>query len=349
MIRLRAGARALEHLRREGLSPGDIACIPAAAGGPKGLALIPLDRWLFGEWLPRRGVTPALVGASIGAWRMAAAAQARPLDALDRLAQAYVHEQRYRRGVSPAEVAANIRRLVAALVADWDCREGIALRIVVARAVGPLAGRTSRTAFARAALANGWSRDRLGRHLARCVFASGPPGPLDALWQDGFATTHHALERGNAVPALAASGSIPLVCDAVGDIPGVPRGHYWDGGMIDYHLHLPYHRLPGLTLYPHFTEGLIPGWLDKHLPWRRQGFGAGGEPLATMLLVAPGPGLLARLPGGKLPDRTDFYRYGEDHPAREAAWRLAMSECERMAEAFARWVERPDPTQVLPL
>ena len=30
----------------------DIAVIPGAAGGPKGLLLGPLDRFLFGEWLP---------------------------------------------------------------------------------------------------------------------------------------------------------------------------------------------------------------------------------------------------------------------------------------------------------
>ena len=53
-LELRAGPRALEHIRGFGLSPSDIACVPAAAGGPKGLALIPFDKWLFGEWLRER-------------------------------------------------------------------------------------------------------------------------------------------------------------------------------------------------------------------------------------------------------------------------------------------------------
>jgi hypothetical protein len=50
---LRAGPGAAAHVREHGLGPADIACIPAAAGGPKGLALIPLDRLLHDEWFER--------------------------------------------------------------------------------------------------------------------------------------------------------------------------------------------------------------------------------------------------------------------------------------------------------
>ena len=48
-----AGPTALRHLQAHGLRAEDIAAIPAAAGGPKGLILNPLDRYIFGEWLPR--------------------------------------------------------------------------------------------------------------------------------------------------------------------------------------------------------------------------------------------------------------------------------------------------------
>jgi len=348
-IRIRAGARALEHLRRDGLSPRDISCIPAAAGGPKGLALIPLDRWLFGEWLPGADAKPTLIGASIGAWRMTAAAQRDPLAALDRLAEAYVGAQRYSLRAGPAEVAATMVKLAESVATPWAAREDVPLRVVVARAVGRLAGRTDRRAFARAALANVSGRPRLGRHLQRTVFASGPSSPLDAAWEDAFATEQHDLVASNAVAALRASGSIPLICDAVQDIPGLPAAHYWDGGLIDYHLHLRYDRLPGLTLYPHFLEGLVPGWLDKFLPWRRSGFGKGDDWLSGMILVAPSPELLARLPNGKLPDRKDFYRYALAHEARERAWRQAMGECQRMADDFAHWITKPDLAHVLPL
>jgi hypothetical protein len=68
-LRLYAGARALAHIRQHGLQPGDVGVIPAAAGGPKGLILGPLDRFLFGQWLPQSRQEIHLVGASIGAWR----------------------------------------------------------------------------------------------------------------------------------------------------------------------------------------------------------------------------------------------------------------------------------------
>ena len=50
-----------------------VPVIPGAAGGPKGLILNPLDRYIFGHWLPQSQQTVHLLGASIGAWRMAAA------------------------------------------------------------------------------------------------------------------------------------------------------------------------------------------------------------------------------------------------------------------------------------
>ena len=48
-----AGPVALAHLRERGLRAADVRVIPAAAGGAKGLVLNPLDRFLFGHWLPK--------------------------------------------------------------------------------------------------------------------------------------------------------------------------------------------------------------------------------------------------------------------------------------------------------
>ena len=72
----------MRHVLDRGLAPGDVECIPAAAGGPKGLALLPLDRLLLQHgWLPEERPVE-LIGASVGAWRMAALAQDNPLAAL---------------------------------------------------------------------------------------------------------------------------------------------------------------------------------------------------------------------------------------------------------------------------
>ena len=78
LVSFRAGPGAIAHVRQHGLAPADIACIPAAAGGPKGLALLPLDRLLYREWLQAPGLSIELMGASVGAWRMAALAQPDP-------------------------------------------------------------------------------------------------------------------------------------------------------------------------------------------------------------------------------------------------------------------------------
>jgi hypothetical protein len=344
-----AGARATAHLRADGLAAADIGCVPAAAGGPKGLALIPLDRRLFDPahgWL--RDATLELVGASIGAWRIAAVAMPDPLAALERLAQAYVG-QTYPHRPSPREVAEQCRRLARAVLGDAPAvapRPGRALSVVTARARGALDRGGSRTAFAQAALANALSRSQLAAHLQRVVFTAGGARFPSAAF-DRFGLDRVALDERNCEDALLASGSIPLLCEPVRNPAGAPRGEYWDGGLIDYHLLLPYAQLPRLVLYPHFAPHVTAGWLDKFLPWRRH---ARAHPwLDNVLLVSPSPAMLERLPNRKLPDRNDFYRYGLDHAGRQRDWRRAMAESERFADEVMGWLERPDPSFVLPL
>ena len=342
---IRAGSRALAHLRERGVAPADVRCIPAAAGGPKGLALLPLDRRLHDAGYAARDVR--LVGASIGGWRMTALASPDAPAAIDRLRRAYVRDQNYRERPSPREVSDVIRGVVRTLL-DGQAprvRAGVALEVLTARARGPLAGRASKAAFARAALDNALARPRLARHLHRVVFVAGAvsaPDPFDA-----FGALHVPLDERNAEDALLASGSIPLVCTPVRDIAGAPPGDYWDGGLIDYHLLLPYASAPGIVLYPHFAAHVTPGWLDKFLPWRRAPRAHGW--LANVLLIAPSPAFLGRLPNGKLPDRNDFYRYGADHAGRIRDWECAVAECERFADEAMRFLEAPDAGRVRPL
>lgn len=344
-IEVRAGERARRHLECSGLQPADIACIPAAAGGPKGLALLPLDRLLAREWLAG---SPGLelVGASIGAWRMTALAQPDPLAAIDRLQHAYVREQNYGKNPTPTEVAAVCRSLAAALLSTgFRVRDGVALSIITARAQTSLR-QGGRGPFARAALANAVSRRRLASHLHRVVFTAGGLTPLATPF-DAFGFEQVELSEANAEDALLASGSIPIVCDPVRRIDGAPAGEYWDGGLIDYHLLLPYERLDRLVLYPHFVPWVTPGWLDKHLPWRARPRHHAW--LSNVILIAPSRAMLARLPGGKLPDRNDFYRFRTDHSTRIAAWEQAIAEAERFADSVMRWLLAPDPSIVRPL
>jgi hypothetical protein len=346
---VRAGPRAAAHVRANGLAARDVVCVPAAAGGPKGLGLIPLDKLLFGRWFAgiARPKPLQLIGASIGAWRLAAAAQLHPAEALQRLADYYTG-QRYGVRPSPRQVADVIRALVRVILLGprLEARRDVTLSVITSRARGRLARDRSRQAFARAAFDNARDRARLAQYLERVLFESTPSAWLNPP-HDAFGLTSVPLDTYNVVDALRASGSIPLICDPVDSPAGSPRGAYFDGGMIDYHLLLPYHRLEGIVLYPHFVPYLTPGWLDKYLPWRRR---PRGHPwLDNVLLICPSRHFLARLPNRKLPDRGDFRRYGADDAARMTAWRRAIAECERFADDAMGWLERPDPSRLRPL
>ncbi|MCX7892448.1 MAG: patatin-like phospholipase family protein [Burkholderiales bacterium] len=349
-LTIRAGKAALARIAAAGLCPADVSVVPGAAGGPKGLVLNGLDRWIFGEWLARAPRGRVLVGASIGAWRMAAAVQADPAAALARLARAYAG-QRYPKKPSAEYVTRVCREIVAAFLDGRD-EEVLShphhrVAVLAVRGRGPLARPGTRRAemlgFALASAANAAARARLAGYLDRVVFHD--PREGIAWLRGGFDAFHTAfapLSALNLREALLASGSIPLLLEGVADIAGAPQGVYWDGGIIDYHLHLPYPRAGGIVLYPHFADHVVPGWLDKAWRWRR----ARGEWLENVVLVAPSRSFTARLPNRKLPDRKDFARYGLDHDARIRDWLAVVAESERLAEAFARWVEKPDPAAV---
>jgi hypothetical protein len=143
-----------------------------------------------------------------------------------------------------------------------------------------------------------------------------------------------------------ASCSIPFWLDAVHDIPGAPRGAYWDGGITDYHLHLNYAGMPeGLVLYPHFAPQVVPGWLDK--AWRRRH--RASPFLDNLIVLSPHPQWVKSLPNQKLPDRGDFQAYGDDLQGRMRAWRRALSQSQQLADEFRRLVQAERPIEAQPL
>jgi len=181
--------------------------------------------------------------------------------------------------------------------------------------------------------ANMVSRRHLGRYMERGILHDGRVrAPVSKLVD--FPSHEVPLTRENLLPALLASASIPLVMSGVRNIPGAPEGVYRDGGLLDYHLDLPYQQ-PGVILYPHFTDRVVPGWFDKSLPWRR----GDATRLQDVLLVAPSKSYLASLPDRKLPDRKDFERYAGDDPGREKAWRSAIAESDRLGDEFMELME----------
>ena len=357
-LRIYAGPEARRHIEQHGLRPADVGIVPAAAGGPKGLILGPLDRFLFGEWLPQTDHTIHLVGASIGAWRMATACLDDPVPAFERLERDYI-AQHYelppgRKTPTAAQVsqsfAENLQAFYGGRVPEVLRHPRFRLHIVTARGRHVL-GREHRIAtplgYLGAFVSNTLHRKAMGAWLERVVFSApedGRPAPLPFATDD-FPTRQVALTEQNFQPALQASCSIPFLLQAVHDIPGAPRGAYWDGGITDYHLHLQYRTGPGagLVLYPHFQKAVVPGWLDKGLKWRHRATAF----LDRMIVLAPDPEWVRQLPNAKLPDRTDFTRYGTDLQARIAAWTAAATASRQLAEEFARWLEKPEAVEAL--
>ena len=116
-LHILAGPRARAQLRERGLRPEDVRVVPAAAGGPKGLALNTLDRFIFGHWLPASVQTVHLMGASIGAWRMATACAPDADTALRDLAENYIL-QSYPRAAGQFPKKRDISRVFAELLAS---------------------------------------------------------------------------------------------------------------------------------------------------------------------------------------------------------------------------------------
>jgi len=336
------GARAAEHIGRHGWNGAAISTLLGASGGPKWLILGHLDRLLFGDFLLRDRDTPlSAIGSSVGTWRHACLAQADPAEAVQRFEDVYVNWQ-YGARPDTREVSDASLAMLEQIFGDAGVRalldhNRLHSYLVTARGRGLNASQRRpalAAGMAGAALANAIDRRLLATQFQRVVFHS-PGAP--ALPVVDFATRHVSLVRHGVARALHASGSIPFVLHGERDLPGAPRGHYWDGGIIDYHFEPDALAREGLLLYPHFRADLTPGWFDKFLPWRRQ-----RPPLVDrMILLSPSPAFLASLPLGKIPDRSDFRRLAPGE--RVAYWRECITRSRELAEDFRAQVTGADP------
>ena len=349
-LRIYAGPKALAHIRANGLKPEHIDVIPGAAGGPKGLILGPLDRFLFGEWLPQSTQPIDLVGASIGAWRMSTACLNTPVESLLRLEHDYIHQhydvpagqKRPTAQQVSEEFGRSLQAFYGGRIAEVLHHPRYRLHVVTSRGKHILQREhpvLTPLGYAGAFLSNVVQRPWMGAWLERVVFSSANTLPFNP---NDFATQHLALTENNFMQAVQASCAIPFVLQAVHDITGAPKGAYWDGGITDYHLHLNY---KGLVLYPHFQQAVVPGWLDKSLKWRHKATAF----LDNTIVLAPNPEWVKTLPNGKLPDRTDFFTYGSDLSARVKVWNIAVAQSQQLVDEFSAWIHHPDPLNVHPL
>lgn len=335
-LTIKAGPGARRWIEDNGLYPDHVRVIPGAAGGPKWIVLAGLDRFLFGEWLPGVDHPVDLIGTSIGAWRFAMAAQKDPAMAIDRFHDVYFTEWDVRRP-TPGDISVFFAETLDGLLGESGEDEILdndtfRLHTIVTRARG-LNGSDHRAllvpGLAAAGSANLVNRRLLSLFFERVLFHHAASTSFRGL--PHFRQESVPLSRANLRGALLATGSIPFVMAGIFQIGGIAPGCYRDGGIIDYHLDLPWPKDEGIVLYPHYTDRIVPGWFDKRLPWR------GPDPANSdrTLLIAPSPEFLASLPHGKIPDRRDFARFaGRDH-ARLRYWEEVFARGRDLADEFA--------------
>lgn len=328
-----AGKKALPRLREQGLKPEDIEVIAGAAGGPKWLVLNGLDRALFFQWFRSTRKPCFLIGSSIGSWRFAAIAQG--AEAYDRFEQAYI-TQRYSDHPSPAEVTRESARIMDKFLDSAGVETVLnhpvfRMNLLAVRCRG-LFRREGRRALIPAiflaASANAISRKTLKLFFSRTLFYD--PRTIPPFFNmNQFPLQRTALSTLNLSRALLASGSIPLVMEGVLDPAGATPGMYRDGGLIDYHLDLPF-GAQGMVLFPHFRARIIPGWLDKMLPWRKPE----AANMEQVVLLCPSQAFIERLPGGKIPDRDDFTFYRGRDEERILAWKRVIEAGRMLGDEF---------------
>lgn len=336
-----AGKEAYEIIRTNGLKPEQVTVVAGAAGGPKWLVLNRLDRVLFGEFFKHRNKPLYLIGSSIGAWRFATVCQSDPIAAQQKFELAYIN-QRYETKPGPTEVTVESRRIMASFLDEVGIREVLShpvfkISFMAVRCRWP-ASQDSQALLGLALLAalgfNLLHRPWLKWQFERTLFHLPQANP-PYLTTSAFPINRVLLTPGNFREALLASGSIPLVMEGIKQIAGAPAGTYRDGGLIDYHMDIPYQvGTDEIVLFPHFTERIVPGWLDKWLKWRKPS----PEHMKNVLLIAPSADFIARLPNQKIPDRNDFklYRGRDDDRIRD--WYRVVAQGELLAAEFAELV-----------
>ena len=335
----RAGPGAFGSIRRHGFAPEQIGTLAGASGGAKWLILSQLDRVILETLVPRLRGPVHLISSSIGAWRFSCYAQANPVAAIERFEEAYI-EQSYSENPDTAEITAKSREILRTVLADGAINEILEhpvfrtnIMTVRARHVTASGNRYLQgAALIAAASLNAISRRSLGLFFERALFFDRrDKAPFHDV--SGFSPQRVPIAADNYEDAVVATGSIPLVLDGVRDIAGARPGVYRDGGIIDYHLDLPQSEPGKLAFYPHFIDRIVPGWFDKKLDWRRPA----AAHVDRTVLISPSADFIAALPGGKIPDRTDFRRYS---PAeRIQVWRGVVAQCEALAEELHEVIE----------
>lgn len=318
-LQILAGKKALAEIKQHGLRPERIKLMVGASGGPKWLMLSRLDQYLSEHFFPKASQPISLLGSSIGSWRMACYAQQDPLTIFKEFEDLYTN-QRYSEKITPKEISFYIDKVLSQMFSEKRAQHVVSnplrkLHIVAVRNRKLLNGRSKLAqgfGLLTAATGNLFSSKIVESLYPRVIISPNKSSEPYLLEPETIELTADNLSQ-----SLVASGAIPMVM-APTKIPGGKDRWYWDGGLVDYHFSGPFNVDDGLVFYPHFFPKITPGWLDKAIPWRK----AEAHNYDNVVMLAPSEEFIAKLPYGKIPDRTDFETLSNEE--RESYWNTVL-------------------------
>ncbi len=334
-IAIKAGQKAIELIRNEGLQTNHVRTIAAAAGGPKWFVIYHLTKYIGTEILPKIEGCVDLIGSSIGAWQLACLACEDPSAALTRLRDNYAGEY-YQFPITTEEVSRGCLSTLNKTFSEGDIafvlnNKKIKLNVFAAKGRGLLNSNNKASIYAGLAMAflgNTLSRKNLNGFFRRYIFSSHNEMPIIAE-ELQINTILKKLDSNNFNACLMGTAAIPLLMNGVDYVDGLNGEVFWDGGLTDYHMVLQY-KPEGLVLIPHFLPHLTPGWLDKKLKYRR------GKriDLANVVMIHPSENYISSLPKQKISSRDDFMEFGEDQDGRAKYWTEVSERGIVLAEEF---------------
>ena len=338
-LNIRVGHLARKLIEKEGLHAHQVDTLPGAAGGPKGIGIQGLDQAIFGNFLAQTPQRRTVIGSSIGSWRFASILAWGAKEGTERLSELYTNLH-FTNKMSRQEVGDICRNMLFDLIQGKEQQlvEHPAYHLAVISVKAQHIFQSDKSLPLLASVAGIVSSNAVARKHNRLFMQrviSQPNIGEQFKIDDDFITHYQALNIENVTPWLMASASIPGVMSAVRDIPNAPQGSYRDGGLIDYHIDLPF-QSKGIVLYPHFTDSITPGWFDKMFKSRK----ANPENQARTLLLSPSQEYLNSLPLGRLPDRKDFTLKGLDQQKRIQLWNQSVAESQRLGDEFLEMIEK---------
>ncbi len=342
---IKAGANALATITKEGLSPSLFTSMFGASGGPKWLTLSRMDQVLAEHFIPNTNGLK-LMGTSIGSWRMAAHAHPQALATLKRFEDNYVNAWSTDEWSDPLEMEPAMLRGLQEIFGDDGAKLATTnprfeLNIIADRCRGLLASESKPILIAgmlTAWLANRASRNNLNYFYERVQFSS-VENP--ALTLNQLPTTFAKLDESNLFKVIVASSSIPFVMPAVQDINHCQPGAYRDGGITDYHFDFDYQAPKGLTLFTHFYDTIVPGWLDKGNRSRKPS----AKDLDDVLFISPSKEWISNTPKGKVPCRKDFTALSGIE--RQKFWQAFIAESQQLADELYELLQSSSPESLI--